>query len=299
MKDINEQIKYWLNKIEKNVTDYRNKKTENKGHIYFDLENEAIKSKMSTGKISVMFYLFNQYEACLSLYRKRDVYLADYMFSNLKELAWDIRGTVYNGMQSLYYGVAAYRDYTLGNYLESLAKLNLATSFSVLQCKTIPRFFIDIQELWLNKLRVIVKTSSFNEATFLSEVCALFSFCYSGVLGNKDLSYNKNINAKDDLDNEMIFIINQLFVLLGRLTNENKLKDSFYTVLLNNLYRISNTFDENCFYEASIVLKIMNAAHRSEKNDLIKLLVENIGLVTSLPAQIKGVVTNSFLPMMN
>jgi len=296
VKNINSSLKFFINHFKINNDSSRSNKS---NHIYYNLEKLAIANKISIEKKMKMFYIFSLNEICLSLFRERRNNEAENLFLYISKLDINIDATIDFGMLGLYTAMAAYRDYVYQNYLEAEIKLQKAICYSINQSKTIPRFLIALQDQWLNRIRVIIKTN-FDEKELKKECLLLLSFHYNGVLDERNyLPILKN-NSKIDLERPIGTTLNQLIQMLDNLIEKSKISKDFYNSFFKDLNETIIRYDNKFEYGFSRIISILNKCYDRENIfDLLDEFKKNIDLINTSPFFIKRKIASHFISIIN
>src|ERR1700694_2352231 len=94
-------------------------------HIFFDLRNNY-HARLTFAENLSLFYHYKSFEKCLGLMRKRELKTSELIFNEIHESGLDYPFFLKDGMVSLFYAMAAYREYAFGRYDAAIAKLQTA-----------------------------------------------------------------------------------------------------------------------------------------------------------------------------
>ncbi len=272
---------------------YTPSKTNRTVHIYFDMEKLASNSISINDKMK-MFYLFCQNEACLTFYRKRNINVAEIAFNKLNEFDIKINSIIDNGMLSLYFAMAAYRDYVHLNYSEAEIKLDRALHYSIEQSQTLPRFLIALQDQWFSKLRIYARINDCNQTKIIDESIALFFFTYTGIMNNKDISINFYKNSFQDIAEGISYFFNQFIKITDNMIGQKKVED-FYFIALNKFKQIIFLYDSDLRFDISRIILLLASHYNGETSAFLNDINEHISLIQSAPYFIRKKIINIFL----
>ncbi len=259
-------------------------------HIFFFLKDQFIKT-LNVSEYVEMLYQHILDEKCLSLLRVRNIHMAETVFNNITIPGNSFSPTVVNGMKVLYYSVSAYREYTMGKYVEALATIDKSIKYAKAQGRLTAEFFLQsITNLRVNKIRILARMNEITQVE--SETVELLRFLLLPIIDENEIIFETV-----DIDNYFFrtfgFVISVVDPMIRHWSHHGGSSHSeIYSniakrVIWNHIRAPKNRID----LFSLLVCRDDNQASLF----FLKLLVENIDNVLLSPLIIRKIILEKFV----
>lgn len=236
---------------------------------------ENYDSRLSFDDKILMFLHFEKYEYCLKLCRKRDLDSATFILKEIQRLSKTFPDFMQAGMDSLYYAMIAYYEYSFNRYPEALMLLDKAIYKAKIQGEDFPLMLGSICEQWLNKIRVYMKM---NHADLISETTALFLFCLTGMYPDERVEFNFKHLQKGYHKLIIDHVINSVGEGILRMCKDNfdKANSLYQEVIISLLPYLSSDVLNQSTVEAIEIIGLYYKSEFEEVNDKMYFQFEAI-----------------------